>query len=130
MDGNDSHVINSSLANDNDETLRWMGSDGDTNSQYPSSCRHADNDGFNGGNCFVTRGFVGWSTIGLWGESSNIPISRCFGCAGRLSSSLPTPGVVNGVLQLQNWDHGVNSTYASFSRAMAGYRFDDELPWD
>lgn len=120
----------SSLANDNDETLRWFGGDGDANSLYPESCRHTEDNGLNGGNCFVTRGeWTRWDTTGLWGEPLGVPISRCFACAGRIAASLPTPSVVNAALQLSIWDRDSNATTASFARAMAGFTFDD-MPTD
>jgi hypothetical protein len=66
--GVDVHLDDSSLANDNDEVLRWMGSDGDSTSASPLSCRRTDDNGLFGANCVVTRGeFAHWSLIGLWG---------------------------------------------------------------
>lgn len=57
-------------------------------------------------------------------------ISRCFACAGRIAPSLPSTIVTQAVLELDTWDYGVNSSSASFVHAMAGYRYDDELPAD
>jgi hypothetical protein len=58
-----------SLANDNDDVLRWFGGDGDSKSTEPRSCRRTDQNGFNGADCVVTRGeYASWPLIGLWGN--------------------------------------------------------------
>jgi hypothetical protein len=77
----------------------------------------------------ATSGSYNTSTV-VDGTTRVSMISRCFGCCGRIAASLPSPRVVDAVLSLSLWDHYDNTSIASFQQAMAGWRFDDDIPWD